>query len=100
MTTQDTKIPDDILDAAKDIAEQPWLTRAERDRMTLQIAKAILAERQRCEGDFSQVGWVHSIPNPRFGIETFFSVGKPQGNVHWIKAYARRSDFTTSVGDA
>lgn len=48
MTTQDTQIPADILDAAKAIAEQPWLTRAERDRMTLQIAKAILAERQRC----------------------------------------------------
>lgn len=43
-----SEIPNDILDAAKAIAEQPWLTRAERDRMTLQIAKAILAERQRC----------------------------------------------------
>lgn len=47
MSDQDT-IPADILDAAKAISEQPWLTRAERDRMMMQIARAIMTERQRC----------------------------------------------------
>lgn len=41
-----------ISDTAKRIAEQPWLTRAERDRMAGDIAKAIhdavMAERERC----------------------------------------------------
>lgn len=40
-----------ISDTAKRIAEQPWLTRAERDRMAGDIAKAIhdavMAERAR-----------------------------------------------------
>jgi hypothetical protein len=39
--TDSQTIPDDIRDTAKHIAEQPWLTRAERDRMAEQIAKAI-----------------------------------------------------------
>ncbi len=59
MTTQDMQIPEDVLDAAKDIAEQPWLTRAERDRMTMQIAKAILAERQRCADVATDYGREH-----------------------------------------
>lgn len=49
--TDSQTIPDDIRDTAKHIAEQPWLTRAERDRMAEQIAKAIhdavMAERER-----------------------------------------------------
>jgi len=39
--TDSQTITDDIRDTAKHIAEQPWLTRAERDRMAEQIAKAI-----------------------------------------------------------
>ena len=39
-------ISDDIRDTAKHIAEQPWLTRAERDRMAEQIAKAIASIEQ------------------------------------------------------
>jgi hypothetical protein len=50
--TDSQTIPDGIRDTAKHIAEQPWLTRAERDRMAEQIAKAIhdavMAERERC----------------------------------------------------
>lgn len=45
--TAAAEMPDDIRDTAKAIAEQPWLTRAERDRMTHQIEQAILADRQR-----------------------------------------------------
>lgn len=40
-----SEIPRDILDVAAGIAEQPFMTRHERDRMTVQIARAILADR-------------------------------------------------------
>jgi hypothetical protein len=39
--------------------------------------------------EYHHVGWVHSFPSPRFGVETFFSQFEPTGNVDWQKVYVR-----------
>lgn len=75
MATSAAEMPRDIRDTAKAIAEQPWLTRGERDRMAGQIEQAILAERQR-----------HTSPARRLSLTP-----RQQDAMDFITAYRKES---------